>query len=322
MNKYLLFIIALIVAQNSYSQYTDQINSNRPGESMGAFAVGKTIIQVESGIGYIKQKHALLNYDAKGFTGDLALRYGAFMEQLEIIANITYQKDTYIDALGETNRSGLKYSTIGAKYMIYDPFMNADEKPNLYSWKANHKFKWKQLMPVISAYVGANFNLNNPFLNPNALVGKFSPKAMLITQNVFSNGLVFVTNIFYDRIGTDYSSLGYVVTLTKGFNDEWSGFIENKGIKGDYYSDGIFTVGAAHLFDKNFQVDASISTNFKNTPTVAYASIGCSWRFDAKYQEVKIFSGKSKLDQKMQKNKEKQDKKNKKRLDQLDEKNK
>ena len=105
-----------------------------------------------------------------------------------------------------------------------------------------------------------------------------------------------------------------------GFNEEWSGFVENKGIKGDYYSDGIFTVGAAHLFDKNFQVDASISANFKNTPSVAYANIGFSWRYDAKYQEVKIFSGKSKLDKKMIKNKEKVNKKNAKRLDQLDEK--
>lgn len=320
MKKYLFVCICTFLANNASSQYTDQINSNRPGESMGAFAVGKTIIQIESGIGYLKQKHALLDYQAKGFTGDLALRYGAFMEQLEFIANLSYQKDTYTDALGDTKRSGLRYSTVGVKYMIYDPFMNADDKPNLYSWKANHKFKWKQLIPVISAYAGLNFNLNNPFLNENAVVGKFSPKGMLITQNVFSSGLVFVTNIFYDRIGTDYQSLGYVVTLTKGFNDHWSGFVENKGIKGDYYSDGIFTVGAAHLFDKNFQVDASISANFKNTPTMAYANLGCSWRFDAKYEEVKIFSGKSKMDKKMDKSKEKQDKKNKKRLDQLDEK--
>jgi hypothetical protein len=29
---------------------TDQINSNRPGEPMSAFAVGKSVIQLETGI--------------------------------------------------------------------------------------------------------------------------------------------------------------------------------------------------------------------------------------------------------------------------------
>jgi hypothetical protein len=320
MSTKIINFFMLLSISFSYSQYTDQINSNRPGESMGAFAVGKTIIQVESGIGYLKEKHSLLNTDAKGFTGDLALRYGLFMEQLEVIGNFSYQMDTYTTPIAESKRNGFKNSTLGFKYMIYDPFYDKEDKPDLYSWKANHKFKWSQFIPVVSAYVGANFNLNNPYLSPNAVVGKVSPKAMLITQNIFTSGLVLVTNVFYDRISTDYQSLGYVVTLTKGFNDEWSGFVENKGIKGDYYSDGIFTIGAAHLFDKNFQVDASISANFKNTPSIAYANIGFSWRYDAKYQEVKIFSGKSKLDKKMIKNKEKVNKKNAKRLDQLDEK--
>ena len=31
------------------SQYTDQINSNRPGASVGAFSVGKNVIQSELG---------------------------------------------------------------------------------------------------------------------------------------------------------------------------------------------------------------------------------------------------------------------------------
>ena len=38
----------LILILNSISiksQYTDQINSNRPGASIGAFAVGKNVIQ-------------------------------------------------------------------------------------------------------------------------------------------------------------------------------------------------------------------------------------------------------------------------------------
>jgi hypothetical protein len=98
-----------------------------------------------------------------------------------------------------------------------------------------------------------------------------SPKAMLITQNHLGDGTwVFVTNIIADYIATDYPSYGYVLTLTKGFNDKWSGFVENQGFKSDFYSDAILRGGAAYLINNNLQIDASISTNFKDTPTVLY----------------------------------------------------
>jgi hypothetical protein len=66
---------------------------------------------------------------------------------------------------------------------------------------------------------------NNPYyFSPYASI---SPKAMLITQNHLGDGTwVFVTNIIADYIATDYPSC-YVLTLTKGFNDKWSGFVEN-----------------------------------------------------------------------------------------------
>ena len=45
-----LFIAALFfVPQLFFAQYTDVINSNRPGETMSAYAVGKSVIQAEIG---------------------------------------------------------------------------------------------------------------------------------------------------------------------------------------------------------------------------------------------------------------------------------
>jgi 16S rRNA (cytidine1402-2'-O)-methyltransferase len=95
-----------------------------------------------------------------------------------------------------------------------------------------------------------------------------------------------ITNIFMDQYGTSMQSLGYVVTLTKGFNDQWTGFIENKGLKNDYYSDGIFTAGAAYLVSSSLQLDASVSRNYKDTPKLLYAGLGASWRFDGNYDEI------------------------------------
>jgi hypothetical protein len=47
---------------------------------MSAFAVGKSVIQLETGIYGIKENHSLLEYDARGFGLDLTLRYGALLE--------------------------------------------------------------------------------------------------------------------------------------------------------------------------------------------------------------------------------------------------
>ncbi|MNE91760.1 hypothetical protein D3C80_1894090 [compost metagenome] len=76
--------------------------------------------------------------------------------------------------------------------------------------------------------------------------------------------------------------------MTHGFNDRWSGFVENQGYKSDFYSDSILRGGAAFLLSSNLQVDASISTNFKNTPSILYGGVGVSWRYDGWYKEKQI----------------------------------
>jgi len=313
----IIFIAAIfMIPFAQYGQHTDQINSNRPGETMSAFAVGKKVIQVETGVYGIKENHRLLNYDANGFGLDLTLRYGLFLEKLELIADLQYQNETFTTPLSSVKKSALKQTVLGAKYLIYDPFKNYEKKVNIYSWKANRTFNWHQLIPAVSVFAGANFTMaDNPYsfsADPN-----ISPKIMLITQNHLGDGTwVFVTNIIADYVTTDYPSYGYVLTLTKGFNDKWSGFIENQGFKSDFYSDAILRGGAAYLLNKDMQIDASISTNFKDTPTVLYGGVGFSWRYDTNYQEVRMELDKG--GNKKSKSVKKAEKKNKKRKDQIE----
>ena len=271
-----------------YGQYTDQMNSNRPGETMSAFAVGKSVIQVESGIYGITENHSILNYDANGFGIDMTLRWGLFMEKLELIADLQYQYELLNPAIAYPERSAFKQSILGAKYLIYDPFKNYEKNINIYSWKANHSFNWKQLIPAVSVFAGANITLkDNPYyFSPEAAI---SPKIILIAQNHLGDGSwVFVTNIIADYIGTDYPSYGYGITLTKGLSRKWSGFIENQGYMSDFYSDAIVRGGAAYLLHDDLQIDASISTSLKDTPSILYGGIGFSWRYDAGYKEVRM----------------------------------
>jgi len=297
-----------------YGQHTDQINSNRPGETMSAFAVGKSVIQVESGIYGIQENHSILNYDANGFGIDMTLRWGLFMEKLELIADLQYQYEYLNPAIAYPEKSAMKQTILGAKYLIYDPFKNYEKNINVYSWKANHSFNWHQFIPAVSVFAGANITLkDNPYyFSPEAAI---SPKIALITQNHFGDGTwVFVTNIIADYIGTDYPSYGYGITLTKGFNRKWSGFIENQGYMSDFYSDAIVRGGAAYLIHDDLQIDASISTSLKDTPSILYGGIGFSWRYDAKYKEVRINID----DDKKTKSQKKVEKKNKKRKDQIE----
>lgn len=286
--KLFKIIVATLVFQCVQGQYTDQINSNRPGQSMGAFAVGKSVLQLEGGINMYKENHVLLETDAKGHSADLNIRFGMFKEQLEAIAELTYQSDTYIKGNLSTNRTALNTATFGIKYLVYDPFKHKEEKIDIYSWKANHSFKWDDFIPAVAVFGGVNLNFSdNPFISLEENLEKLSPKLMVATQNMFGSSLVLVTNIYMDKILTDYKSLEYIVTLTKTFNPKWSGFIENKGVKGTYYSDVLFRTGLAYLATDDIQLDASFTFNTKDTPSIYFAGIGCSWRYDGNYKDHK-----------------------------------
>ncbi len=285
--KSLLYFLFFLIPAVHYAQYTDQINSNRPGESMSAFSVGKSVIQIESGAYGISQKHHLLNYVTNGYGVDLTLRYGILKEKLEFLVDMQYQDQLYESSFTEKKQKALKQTSFGAKYLIFDPFVNQEKKVNVYSWKVDKSFKWKQLIPAVSVFAGANFTAaNNPYhFSPNSSI---SPKVIVITQNHFGDGSwVFVSNTIAEYIGTEFPSYGYVITLTKGINEKWSGFIENQGYKSDFYSDAIVRAGAAFLVSEDFQIDASASASLKNTPAIFYGGLGFSWRYDGNYKEIK-----------------------------------
>lgn len=314
MNIKTFFLLGFIlISTTQYAQYTDIINSNRPGKSMSAFSVGKTVIQAEAGLYGIREKHDLSRYEANGFGTELDVRYGAFFDQFEFTLNTQYQYDWYQAPLINDTRGGFKQVTVGAKYLVYDPFIKQD-KPNIYSWKANHKFNWKQFIPAVAVYAGLNFNLgDNPFTFPTDRT--ISPKVMVITQNHFGSKWVWVNNIIADKYMTDYPTLGIISTMTRGFNMRWSGFLEFQGYKSDWYADTVFRLGAAYLVRENIQLDASFTKNVKDTPSLLLANVGMAWRFDSNYEtNYKRVKG----EKKSKKDKKSKAEKGKKRKDEVE----
>lgn len=280
--KHILYIIAFALPLTTLAQYTDVINSNRPGLSVSAYAVGKNVIQLEAGLFYEQSDHELLNTESNIWGTDISLRYGLLFEQLELNYEGSYQNQniTFTDFGTSANQTDFSRNRLGLKYLIYDRYKSEERNtPNLYSWRANNVFQWKNLIPSVSIYGGATFNLGeNPFYVGDPTV---SYRGMVATQSKLTPRFVLITNIAYDRISTDFPELSYLVSLSHGFrNPKWSAFLENQGIQSDRYSDLLLRGGVAHLLTEDLQVDFNLGASFKNTPSRIFISMGGSYRFD------------------------------------------
>lgn len=275
-------LILLIVPIYVSGQYTDVINSNRPGLSVSAYAVGKNVAQVEMGFFYEQSDHSLLNTQSDLWGSNFSLRYGLLFETLELNYEGTFQdQDIVYNSFDlKAKRRDFSRNRLGLKFLIYDPFKNPERnKPNLYSWRANHKFQFKNLLPAVSVYAGANFVLgDNPYYPDEPTV---TPRAMIATQSRMTPRMVMISNIAYDRIGTDDPEFSYLISLSHAFrNPKWSTYLEHQGIQSDRYADLLLRGGVAYLVNERMQVDFGLGASFKNTPSRVFVSAGGSYRFD------------------------------------------
>lgn len=276
-----VFFIFLIFSSAAQAQYTETINSNRPGASFGAYSVGTNVIQIEGGMGFGNDTHDLLDTDTDILFIDYALRYGLFFEELELIleGRFTSAEQNLAFNGGVVQFSNFETNTFGAKYLVYDPHKKRQkEGPNLYSYHANNSLQWKDMIPAISVYAGANFLFgDNPFMFEDE--PSVSPKFAISTQNNFGRTVV-VTNLIVDKISTDFPSYSGIFTLTHSLNHRFSVFGEFQSIIGDIYSDELVRAGGAYLFNKDFQLDFFGLANFKDTPKRWLVGLGLSYRWD------------------------------------------
>jgi hypothetical protein len=280
MKKAVIFF-SVFISSIVQAQYTPIINSNRPGESMTAFAVGRHMLQVETGVYGLLEEHSRLITNTNGIGAELNIRYGNFDDRLEFVLQTNTIYDAFNSPLVQEKRFGIKAANLGAKFLVFDPFKNKKDDWNMYSWKANKKFKWKQFIPAVAVYAGANFNYETNRFYPIVVDENIiTPRATLITQNQFGTSTVFVTNWFWDKFGSPYENKGFIATLTNSFGKKYMIMLEVKAIQGDYYSDQILTAGFAYLLKDNIQLDLNISKNFKDTPDLLYGGVGMSYRFD------------------------------------------
>ena len=300
MKKHL--IIFLILAPLVLSaQYTETINSNRPGTSHGAFSVGKDVLQFELGISQLSLNHKYLNNSSvKGNSINYNVRYGLHFENLELFLKGGFVKreikNFTINGRFFTTRDEKFFNEhkIGLKFLVFDPFKNKKwHGENLYSWKAQRRIKLTDLIPAISVFAGGDFVLvdhiqyddhfyrtkQQQYLYPDQAA--FSPFFGIATQNHFQGKWVLVNNVSIENLVGEYSNINYLFTLTHNLsNPKWSIFVEFQHFDNQIYSDNLVKFGIANLLSKNSQIDFNVGGSLKDTPTYSYFDLGFSQRID------------------------------------------
>ena len=199
MRAYFKWFLILFGIQFTFAQYTEVINSRRPGFSDSPYSVGTGVYQVEGGFFYKDIQHYLsydfLNerdvisheYDSKSYGSDIMIRTGLLLERLELNVDLAVRNESrnidltlnrwYIDSIGNevhntldssfTQSSfGLNHLTIGAKFMVYEAKYH-DKSKEIRSWKARHSFDTRRLIPTIGVYAGLNTNIAVDALKKN-----------------------------------------------------------------------------------------------------------------------------------------------------------
>jgi hypothetical protein len=287
---FLTLLVIISMVQITYAQYTEVINSRRPGYSDSPFSVGTKVYQVEGGLFYKNVGNYLFydqeiedarRYSSSSFGTDIMLRTGQFFEKLEFnldMALLSENRDYSRPADSSASGFGFSKLTLGAKYLVYRPEYT-DKTKEIRSWKARHSFDKRRLIPAVGVYVGLNTNLlTDLYKNPDGI----SPRIAVFTQNDLSERLIVLFNFIADYAFTDYWENSYIATVTYAINERVSVFGENQGFwRNNVPNDFQFGAGGAYLINKNMQADLSARMIFdENGDNTYIVGGGLSWRLD------------------------------------------
>ena len=279
-----LFFWLAFSACGVFAQYTGVINSNNPGFSESPYSVGSGVFQFESSFFYRKIRIDPV-FSRPQTTGlDLMFRSSFFKEKLEFNINFSYQRDqiAFKNIFASSYfTSGLGKFTIGAKYLLHEQKF-IDKSKEVHSWKERHRFDWNRLIPSVAVYLG----VNTDFVNEIHTAGGMSPKVGVLLQNDLSRKFNIVTNIFYDKIGTDIPEASFIITGTYSLSDRWSTFFENQTIITKLRVSSNLGSGLAFLYNKDLQINSSVRFVKEGETPGFYTSFGVSYRIDEHADEI------------------------------------
>ena len=298
MRKIGVFLFLIGCFHMGSAQYTELINSKRPGFSDSPFSVGTNVYQIEAGLFYKDIGNYLFKdpelqianrYSSQTFGSDVSFRVGKFLDKLELDLDMAFvyeSRDYSQPEVINISKLGLSKLTIGAKYLVYMPTYE-DKSKEIRSWKKRNSFDKKRLIPAVGIYAGLNTNfLTELYKNPDGI----SPRFAVFTQNNLSGKLIVLTNLIADNMFTAYTEYSFIATTTYSLSAKVSVFgegqvFQRKDVPNDYQ----FGIGGAYLLNKDMQVDGSARfINDERGDHTFLVGIGFSWRLDKHEDQFKL----------------------------------
>ncbi|MCK5815350.1 MAG: transporter [Flavobacteriaceae bacterium] len=284
MKKIWFFLILLGCNQYINAQYTDIINSKRPGNSESPYSVGTGVLQFESGLFYGNTGSEELFSTINPRGASLFTRCGVFNERFEINGQIVYQYNDFQfnnTFKSSTQISGVSQLNFGFKYLIYQrDYINHSKE--IRSWKKRTRYDKNRWIPSIGIYIGVNTN----WVNTDYQESDMTPRVALLLQNNLSKRLIILSNIGAYNINNNNSAYTYIITATYSINESLSVFIENQGDLSSSSLNPQVGTGLAYLFSRNLQFDFSARAYLDQVNPGFITGVGVAWRWDNHKDEL------------------------------------
>lgn len=244
---------ALLFSNPVLAQFNETIRTGRPGQAIGAFTVGKGVLQVQSGFEVFGSQNSRTKLKSNGFLNNTVVRYG-LTETFEVSTLVEYKTETNEQNDIRTNLQGLSAFDVGMRY---------------------HIFTGKGLIPN----VGFQFRTRLPVLGEDYKVKEIAPRFIVVTSQQLTKGLKLIGNWGAAWNGNDSSPTGtYVTNLSFPFTDKIGAFFE---IYGEFQHQNIkanFDAGFAWLLNPNLQLDIYSGYGENKGVRDYFLSMGVSWR--------------------------------------------
>lgn len=253
MKKICLACWLLFICIHANAQFNETIRTGRPGQSIGAFTVGKGVFQVQSGFDYFGSKISSSNR-SEGVLNNTVMRFG-LTEPFEISALVEYKTESITENDVKRTVNGLSALDVGMRYHIYSG---------------------KGLIPNVGFQIRGRL----PVLAEEYKIKDVAPRFIIVTSQQLSNTFTLITNLGAAWNGNNSSPRGtYIVNLSFPFNDKVGSFVETFGGIERGTATINFDTGLAWLVTNDLQLDLYGGYGKNQGIETYFTSIGVSWRF-------------------------------------------
>jgi len=308
MNKLLIsFSCFLFLATTSNAQYTDIINSSRPGYTESPYAVGTNVLQLENTSTYTTIEE--LGIQLNDLNNNITFRYGFWKERLEANLNHEFTHST------NNGITGTKDLSLGLKYLIYEPKIEetSDYKT---SWKKRYGFKISSLIPSVAVRAQLHTSLTNERFRNGGLT---TYTLGVITQNNISRKLSINNQFDYYKFGGDEAEFIYAISASYVYKTRWNPYFEYRFHSLDSHNFSKISIGTPFLLSEDLSISAHYNAVIGTDAKGSEFGINASYRFDNHYDRWKrIPKEENDENQSTSKNSKKRRKKRKKKVDQED----